>query len=324
MTTTQTETTGLKNADELIVLAEKAGLKVAVKKTDVQGDELLPGHTSVTVTIEMRCPAAHAETMLGVDIRAESLIAFFYKSHRKGARAKFTFAERRGLYGSRKIKTLRRLGWAAEHMGADMARHFERAGESIPQSRDLDEHDQDERTTAPVAAGEPKDEQAEKAPASSSKVILRRAADGYGYVSRDGRWTVRPAYSPTTIGGSASRPSYWIIEDTKGEEEQTTRTLLVDARELVGHRMKRDAEQAPTKVVLVPNGYGAGYKSTDGVWDIVPTFGRRRRGVAPSRPAFFTIRHVPSDTELEGTHRTITAVRAAFAAGEIKVAGGAR
>lgn len=219
MKTTPNKATGLKNADELIEVAMKAGLKVTVNTKHDEGDDLVTGHTSVTVQIEMHCPKAYAETMLGVDIRAESLIAFFYKSHRKGSRAKFTGAERRSLYGGgRKIATLRRLMWQPEFMGADMARHFERAGEDLPQ---------------PEPAPE------------------------------------RPA----------------------------------------------------TKVVLVSNGCGAGYKSTDGVWDIAAHFGRRKRGVAPSRPAFFTVRHIATDTELEGTYRNISAVRQAFSYGKISAPG---
>ena len=128
-----TRATGLKNADALIDLAARAGLKVTVRETEESGNDLVAGHTSVAVTIEMHSPTAYAGTMLGLDIRAESLIAFFYRSHRKGARAKFTGAERRNLYRSKRVATLTRLTWEVEFMGEDMRRHFERAGELLPE-----------------------------------------------------------------------------------------------------------------------------------------------------------------------------------------------
>ncbi|MER6092527.1 hypothetical protein [Streptomyces bluensis] len=65
---------------------------------------------------------------------------------------------------------------------------------------------------------------------------LRRDSLGYGYVTSDGRYEVTPAYSPTHLGGSASRPSYWILTDRQGEFEPRTQLTLSRIRDTLKER----------------------------------------------------------------------------------------
>jgi hypothetical protein len=65
---------------------------------------------------------------------------------------------------------------------------------------------------------------------------LRRDSLGYGYVTSDGRYEVIPAYSPTHMGGSASRPSYWILTDREGECETRTELTLSRIRDILKER----------------------------------------------------------------------------------------
>ncbi|MFH8483011.1 hypothetical protein [Streptomyces sp. NPDC018055] len=62
---------------------------------------------------------------------------------------------------------------------------------------------------------------------------LKRAPDGYTYVTSDYRYTAVPAYSPTLQRGSASKPSYWVVTDrtAKGEvtKEYPTLTRIREA-----------------------------------------------------------------------------------------------
>lgn len=217
MTTTANEKTGLKNADELIATAARAGLKVTVEQTDKPGDGPLPGYTSVTVTVGMHCPSTYAGTMLGVEIQLERLIASFRLSHEKGSRSKLMGAKQKSwemLGGGRKVRTLRYLNQAAEDMGAKQARHFERAEEDLPTE------------SAPVT--------------------------------------------------------------------------------LVAHY-----------------GDGADYKSTCGTWEVAAIFKRRKRGDARKPLEHYTVRHIASDTEIEGKYKSIGDVRLAFACGEITAPGSA-
>lgn len=63
-------------------------------------------------------------------------------------------------------------------------------------------------------------------------VKLHRDGYGYGYVSADGRWIVRPAYAPSLRGGSVTRPSAWLVEDTTGVMRLRSYSTLGRAREL--------------------------------------------------------------------------------------------
>ncbi|MFE6000403.1 hypothetical protein ACFQ6C_26640 [Streptomyces sp. NPDC056454] len=62
---------------------------------------------------------------------------------------------------------------------------------------------------------------------------LIRAKDGYTYVTSDDRYTVVPAYSPTLQGGSASRPSYWVVKDRSAREATREYRTLTLVRELL-------------------------------------------------------------------------------------------
>ena len=65
---------------------------------------------------------------------------------------------------------------------------------------------------------------------------LRRDNLGYGYVTSDGRYEITPAYSPTHLGGSASRPSYWILKDRQGQFEARTELTLSRIRDTLKER----------------------------------------------------------------------------------------
>ncbi|MFD8656506.1 hypothetical protein, partial [Streptomyces mirabilis] len=58
---------------------------------------------------------------------------------------------------------------------------------------------------------------------------LKRAR--HGYVTTDGRFEITPAYSPTLQRGSASRPSYWVVKDTTGQQEERDYLTLDIVRE---------------------------------------------------------------------------------------------
>jgi hypothetical protein len=58
---------------------------------------------------------------------------------------------------------------------------------------------------------------------------LKRAS--HGYVTTDGRYEITPAYSPTLQRGSASRPSYWVVKDTTGKQEERDYLTLDVVRE---------------------------------------------------------------------------------------------
>ncbi|MEV8344491.1 hypothetical protein [Streptomyces niveus] len=62
---------------------------------------------------------------------------------------------------------------------------------------------------------------------------LRRAHDGYGYVTTDDRYTVTPVYAPTLQRGSASRPTDWIVKDRTGVQEPCSYGLLSRVREFL-------------------------------------------------------------------------------------------
>jgi hypothetical protein len=61
---------------------------------------------------------------------------------------------------------------------------------------------------------------------------LKRARDGYGYITTDGRYEVTPAYSPTLQRGSAARPSFWVVKDTTGVQKAREYGDLRTVREL--------------------------------------------------------------------------------------------
>ena len=65
---------------------------------------------------------------------------------------------------------------------------------------------------------------------------LRRDSLDYGYVTSDGRYRITPAYSPTHMGGSASRPSYWILKDSQGQFETRTELTLSRIRDILKER----------------------------------------------------------------------------------------
>lgn len=75
-----------------------------------------------------------------------------------------------------------------------------------------------------------------QAEAGAKRCTLQPAAGGFGYVTSDGRYKVTPAYSPTHMGGSTSRPSSWTLTDLHGEYAIRTRTLLSDIRDILKER----------------------------------------------------------------------------------------
>lgn len=76
-------------------------------------------------------------------------------------------------------------------------------------------------------------------PVHTDRHTLRRAKNGFGYETKDGRYRVYPAFSPSLWGGSVSRPSYWLVEDQRGEYELTQRLHLADIRDLLKARAEK-------------------------------------------------------------------------------------
>ncbi|MFI1532135.1 hypothetical protein [Streptomyces griseus] len=68
-------------------------------------------------------------------------------------------------------------------------------------------------------------------PAPIRPRVLVRSRDGFGYVTSDGRYRIRPVYAPTLQRGSAARPTDWIVADTTGKEASWSRLELRDVRE---------------------------------------------------------------------------------------------
>jgi hypothetical protein len=135
-----TESTGLRNADELIAYARELGLTVSVNVNTEPARPIgttgleLPSYTSVSVRITIPCPERFAGSLLGMHIRAECLAAHFHKSDRKGARPKFGGASHSAIGASEDIKILRRTYWRAESMGED-ARSYQKLADEKPEGK---------------------------------------------------------------------------------------------------------------------------------------------------------------------------------------------
>jgi hypothetical protein len=57
-----------------------------------------------------------------------------------------------------------------------------------------------------------------KPPAPIKPRTLRRARDGYGYVTTDGRYSVHPAYAHAKLGGRANRVEHWVVTDHRPKD----------------------------------------------------------------------------------------------------------
>jgi hypothetical protein len=106
----ETQTTGIKNADELITLATAYGLTVTVEKTD---RETL---TSYVVRLAIPVPAAYAGTELGRAIAGDTLVMLWTKPN-KGGRGRLDDATVWSTTSHRKVRTLRNVTAAVETLG---------------------------------------------------------------------------------------------------------------------------------------------------------------------------------------------------------------
>ncbi|SEE83025.1 hypothetical protein SAMN05216483_6691 [Streptomyces sp. 2131.1] len=106
-----TQTTGIKNADELITLAAAFGLTVTVERTD--RDTL----TSYVVRFAIPVPAANAGTELGRAIAGDTITLLWTKAKKKGARGRLADATVWTVAGHRKARTLRAVTAAVDTLG---------------------------------------------------------------------------------------------------------------------------------------------------------------------------------------------------------------
>lgn len=111
-----TQTTGIKNADELITLATAYGLTVTVETTD---RETL---TSYVVRIAIPVPVAYASTELGRAIAGDTLTLLWTKPN-KGGRGRLDDATAGSAVGSRKVRTLRLATASVQRMGHDSSKY---------------------------------------------------------------------------------------------------------------------------------------------------------------------------------------------------------
>ncbi|MFK0159069.1 hypothetical protein ACIQVK_44245 [Streptomyces sp. NPDC090493] len=113
----ETQTTGIKNADELITLAAAFGLTVTVETTD---RETL---TSYVVRFAIPVPVAYAGTELGRAIAGDTLTLLWTKSKKKGARGCLVDATVGSVVSSRKARTLRAVTAAVDTLGRSSAKY---------------------------------------------------------------------------------------------------------------------------------------------------------------------------------------------------------
>jgi hypothetical protein len=122
----ETQTTGIKNAEELITLATAYGLTVTVEKKD---RETL---TSYVVRFAIPVPAAYAGTELGRAIAGDTLTLLWTKAHRKGARGRLEDATVWSATESRKVRTLAQVTAGVELLGRD-AQKYARDAAPLPE-----------------------------------------------------------------------------------------------------------------------------------------------------------------------------------------------
>ncbi|MFJ4880123.1 hypothetical protein ACIP93_33615 [Streptomyces sp. NPDC088745] len=108
---TETPTTGIKNADELITLATAFGLTVTVETTD---RETL---TSYVVRFAIPVPTAYAGTELGRTIAGDTMTLLWTKAKKKGARGCLVDATVWSVSDHRKVRTLRDVTAAVDTLG---------------------------------------------------------------------------------------------------------------------------------------------------------------------------------------------------------------
>ncbi|QOV40230.1 hypothetical protein IM697_18590 [Streptomyces ferrugineus] len=113
----ETQTTGIKNADELITLAAAFGLTVTVETTD---RETL---TSYVVRFAIPVPVAYAGTELGRTIAGDSVALLWTKAKKKGARGCLVDATVWSVVSHRKVRTLREVTAAVETLGHNSAKY---------------------------------------------------------------------------------------------------------------------------------------------------------------------------------------------------------
>ncbi|MEV8344489.1 hypothetical protein [Streptomyces niveus] len=109
----ETQTTGIKNADELITLATAYGLTVTVETTD---RETL---TSYVVRFAIPVPVAYAGTELGRTIAGDTMRLLWTKTKKKGARGCLVDATVWSVVSHRRARTLRAVTAAVETLGRD-------------------------------------------------------------------------------------------------------------------------------------------------------------------------------------------------------------
>ncbi|MFI7415277.1 hypothetical protein ACIBU0_42255 [Streptomyces sp. NPDC049627] len=113
----ETQTTGIKNADELITLAAAFGLTVTVETTD---RETL---TSYVVRFAIPVPAAYAGTELGRTIAGDTITLLWTKAKKKGARGCLVDATVWSVADHRKVRTLREVDAAVRTLGHSSAKY---------------------------------------------------------------------------------------------------------------------------------------------------------------------------------------------------------
>ncbi|MFJ4084969.1 hypothetical protein ACIP2Z_39250 [Streptomyces iakyrus] len=113
----ETQKTGIKNADELIALADAFGLTVTVETTD---RETL---TSYVVRFAIPVPVAYAGTELGRTIAGDTITLLWTKAKKKGARGCLVDATVWSVVSHRKVRTLREVDAAVRTLGHSSAKY---------------------------------------------------------------------------------------------------------------------------------------------------------------------------------------------------------
>ncbi|MFD5856124.1 hypothetical protein [Streptomyces chartreusis] len=124
----EAQKTGIKNADELITLADAFGLTVTVETTV---RDLI---TAYAVRIAIPVPPAYAGTELGRTIAGDALTMLWTKANRPGARGRLDDATAWSVISHRKVRTLRRITAWIHGMGSSSARYVR---ETAPQIDDV-------------------------------------------------------------------------------------------------------------------------------------------------------------------------------------------
>lgn len=125
-TQVQTETTGVKGADEFVARARELGLTVKVKSVRSEatyyrdGSVMLPAVLSISVAVTLPVPSELDNTALGMVERCTSLTSYWSKRDAPRARGRWVLANYSTLGWHKDLHVMRRLDAYLNGMATDL------------------------------------------------------------------------------------------------------------------------------------------------------------------------------------------------------------